>query len=62
MEIENLTYEVFIDKGIKLIEKVAEYKVEMICSKDKLPQVIAALKAAHPYEEPAYVVIKLEDV
>lgn len=36
------------------IEKVAEYKVELVCESDKLEGVIAALKSAHPYEEPAF--------
>lgn len=37
-----------------IVEKVAEWKVETVCSDDVVAQVIAALKAAHPYEEPAY--------
>lgn len=36
------------------LEKVAEYKVEMVCSDEAIAAVIASLKAAHPYEEPAY--------
>ena len=51
----------FIGKENQL-EKVAEYKVEMICNKDKISLVIQALKDNHPYEEPAYSVIKLQDV
>lgn len=42
------------------IEKVLEYKVETICDGEHLKQIIAALKAAHPYEQPAYGIIKLE--
>lgn len=42
------------------IETVEEYKVEMICEAKNITQVIAALKASHPYEEPAYGIIKLE--
>jgi len=42
------------------LEKVAEYKVEMICAEQYIKPVIAALKASHPYEEPAYNIIKLE--
>jgi len=40
------------------IERVTEVKVEMICSKNKINEVIAALKMNHPYETPAYYVIE----
>ncbi len=43
------------------IEKVSEIKVEMIVQDKFIQEVITALKAAHPYEEPAYSVFKLED-
>lgn len=33
-------------------EVVEEEQVEVTCSRDKAKQVIAALKQAHPYEEP----------
>jgi len=36
------------------IEKVSEYKVEMICEANNLKNLLAALKKTHPYEEPAY--------
>lgn len=49
----------FIGQTDKL-EKVAEFKVEMICQAEYIQEVIAALKQAHPYEEPAYDVIRLE--
>ena len=42
------------------IETVAEYKVEMICAADNVEAVIAAMKDAHPYEEVAYCVVRLE--
>lgn len=38
----------------QILEKVPEYKVEMICSAACIDAAITALKAAHPYEEPAY--------
>ncbi len=38
-------------------EQFEEYKVELVCEDDKLDNVIAALKKAHPYEEPAYQII-----
>lgn len=40
--------------------KVPEYCVQIICSNDVIHAVIAALKEAHPYEEPAYDVMKME--
>lgn len=43
------------------LEKIAEYKVEMVCADESIQDVIAALNSAHPYEEPAYQVIRLED-
>ena len=42
------------------IELVNEYKIEMVCEDDLVTTVIGALKQAHPYEEPAYDVWKLE--
>lgn len=44
------------------LEKVSEYKVEMICDEQFIKQVIAAMKAAHPYEEPAYFITKMETI
>jgi hypothetical protein len=44
------------------IETVAEFKVEMVCDDPYIKAAIAALKASHPYEEPAYEVYKLEDL
>lgn len=43
------------------IEKASEYKVEMVCAPDIIETVIDELKRAHPYEEPAYSVVKLEE-
>lgn len=42
------------------LEKSIEYKVETICVKEKLNQVIDALIKVHPYEVPAYAVIALD--
>jgi dinuclear metal center YbgI/SA1388 family protein len=36
------------------LEEVEEYRLEMLCSESRREAVIAALLAAHPYEEPAY--------
>ena len=35
------------------IEKVDEERIETICEKQQLSDVLKAIKAAHPYEEPA---------
>ena len=43
------------------IEQAVEYKVEMICENKFVSNVVAAMKDTHPYEEPAYVVVKMED-
>ena len=39
------------------LERVEEELVECICHEDLLKEVIAALKKAHPYEEPAIDII-----
>lgn len=40
-------------------ERVAEWRVEMICPDDKATAVLAALRAAHPYEEPAFDFVRI---
>ncbi|CAA0090191.1 GTP cyclohydrolase 1 type 2 [Zhongshania aliphaticivorans] len=42
------------------LEIVDEFRVETLCEKDFIHGVVAALKKAHPYEEPAYEIYKLE--
>jgi structural hemagglutinin/hemolysin toxin protein RtxA len=37
-----------------VVEKVEEWRVEMIVSKEVVKEVVEALLAAHPYETPAY--------
>ncbi|WP_430462782.1 NGG1p interacting factor NIF3 [Thalassolituus sp. LLYu03] len=44
-----------------VIERVEEYRVEMVCADDDIRAAVAAMKKAHPYEEPAYDVWRLED-
>lgn len=44
------------------LEKLEEYKVEMVCESNLIEKTINALKTAHPYEEPAYQVIRLETI
>ena len=50
----------FIGKQGK-VETVNEYKVELVCDDQHVKAAIVALKKAHPYEEPAYDVLKLEN-
>lgn len=42
------------------IDSVAEYRVELVCADERIAAAVAALKQAHPYEEPAYDVVRLE--
>lgn len=42
------------------IEQLDEWKVELVVADHLIKEVIAAMRAAHPYEEPAYDVWKLE--
>ena len=44
------------------IEAVDEYKVELVCADELLQDALAALKQAHPYEEPAYEVYRMEEL
>jgi hypothetical protein len=41
------------------INEVPEVRVETICERDKVKGVIAAIRAAHPYEEPMLYLIPL---
>ncbi|QRN03955.1 NGG1p interacting factor NIF3 [Legionella sp. MW5194] len=41
---------------------VTEVKVEMLCEERRLRDAITALKQAHPYEEPAYDIVRLEQL
>ena len=43
------------------IETVAEVRIEVVLARHLRRQVIAAMLAAHPYEEPAYDVVELAD-
>jgi hypothetical protein len=42
------------------LTKGIEYYVEMFCASEITHDVVNALKKSHPYEEPAYQVIKIE--
>lgn len=43
------------------LEKVPEYRVETLCPEEHARAIIAALRLAHPYEEPAFDLIPLVD-
>jgi hypothetical protein len=45
--------------NINQLEKVSEYKVEMICNAALLKEVVQTLLSVHPYEEPAYEIYKI---
>ena len=42
-------------------QRVTEYRVETVVPAERLADVVAALRHAHPYEEPAYDVYPLLD-
>ncbi len=42
-------------------ERVSELRVETVVPADRVANAVAALRAAHPYEEPAYDVYPLVD-
>lgn len=44
------------------VEKVPEYRVELVCADEYLHKAIAAMKKAHPYETPAFIVSKINDI
>ncbi len=44
------------------VEQIAEYRVEMVCSDELIEGAVAALQAAHPYEEVAYDVVRLAEL
>ncbi len=48
--------------GVGTIERVPEYRVELVCADECVTQVLTALKAAHPYEEPSYAFWQLAEV
>ena len=44
------------------LEQVSEYRVEMVCDDVFIKVAVAALREAHPYEEPAFDVWLLAEV
>lgn len=43
------------------LQAVDEERIETVCSRERLHAVLAAIRAVHPYEEPAIDVYPLED-
>jgi hypothetical protein len=43
------------------LEEVVEERIETVCPKELLPQVLEAIKKVHPYEEIAYDIYALEN-
>lgn len=43
------------------LEEVVEERIETVCPKELLPNVLEAIKKVHPYEEIAYDVYPLEN-
>lgn len=44
------------------VEKIAEYLVEMVVPNEHIENVVATLKAVHPYEEPAFSFYKVNEI
>ncbi len=42
------------------LEKLLEFRVEMVCEGKAVREVIEAMLAAHPYEEPAYDIVEIK--
>lgn len=41
------------------LEKVDEYRLELVCQNSKIKETIQAMLEAHPYETPAYHLVKV---
>jgi len=41
------------------LEKVIELKVEILCTEENISNSVEALRKSHPYEEPAFEIIKV---
>ena len=48
--------------ALDTVERLPEWKVEMVCSDQLIRLAVAILKQAHPYEEVAYDVWQLADI
>lgn len=47
---------------LNALEQVAEWRVEMMVAPSVASEVLKALKASHPYEEPAFEFIQLVEI
>ena len=47
---------------VEKVEHVDEYKLEMICEDALIKKAVEVLKKAHPYEEVAYEVFRMEEL
>ena len=47
---------------IDQIEIVTEVKVEMMCHKDRIKDVVTSMKNIHPYESVAYSVVRMVEI
>jgi hypothetical protein len=45
-----------------ILEKLEEYKVEMVCQSEHIKAAVAALVSSHPYETVAYEVYRVESI
>lgn len=43
------------------LEQVVEYRLELVCADALVEQALAALRSAHPYEEPAFDLWRLDE-
>jgi len=48
--------------GVGELTSLDEFKVELVCSNEVVHEAVKALKQSHPYEEPAYEVMLLEEI
>lgn len=46
--------------AVGVLDEVQEERIETVCSEEKLPQVLEAIRQTHPYEEPALDVYPIE--
>ncbi len=44
------------------VERVSEWRVEILCTAENIKSAVTALKTAHPYEEPAFEVYALSKI
>ena len=45
--------------GVNKLERVNEYRLELVCQDSSVKKVVQAMIDAHPYETPAYHIVKV---